>query len=64
VFGEGFETRIAIELHSPLPRGAVALLPYAGPLLSSITVERGGRTWLLVGPVPVATLEQDAAALP
>ena len=64
VFGEGFETRIAIELHSPLPRGAVTLLPYAGSLLSAITVERGGRTWLLVGPVPVATLEQDAAALP
>lgn len=63
VFGSGFDTRIAIELLSPLPREAVALLPYAGPLLSAITVERGGRTWLLVGPVPVATLEQDALAL-
>jgi outer membrane lipoprotein-sorting protein len=64
VFGSGFETRIAIELHTPLPREAAGLLPYAGPLLSAITVERGGRTWLLIGPVPVATLEQDAAALP
>ena len=64
VFGEGFETRIAIELQTPLPREAAALLPYAGPLLSAIAVERGGRTWLLVGPVPVATLEQDAVALP
>ena len=63
VFGNGFETRIAIELHTPLPREAGALLPYAGPLLSAITVERGGRTWLLIGPVPVATLEQDAASL-
>jgi outer membrane lipoprotein-sorting protein len=63
-FGNGFETRIAIELHTPLPREAAALLPYAGPLLSAIIVERGGRTWLLIGPVPVATLEQDADALP
>ena len=62
-FGDGFETRIAIELHAPLPGEAAALLPYAGPLLSAITVERGGSTWLLVGPVPVATLEQDAATL-
>ena len=38
--------------------------PYAGPLLSAITVERDGQTWLLVGPVSVATLEQDAASLP
>jgi hypothetical protein len=64
VFGNGFETRVAIELHTPLPKEAEALLPYAGPLLSAITVERGGQTWLLVGPMPVATLEQDAAALP
>ncbi len=64
VFGSGFETRIAIELHTPLPREAAALLPYAGPLLSAIAVERAGRTWLLFGPVPVATLEQDAATLP
>lgn len=63
-FGNGFETRTAIELRTPLPKEAEALLPYAGPLLSAITVQRGGQTWLLVGPVPVATLEQDAAALP
>ena len=63
LFGSGFDTRIAIELGTPLPREAVALLPYAGPLLSAITVDRAGRTWLLIGPVPVATLEQDAAAL-
>lgn len=64
VFGNGFDTRVAIELRTPLPRESAALLPYAGPLLSVVSVERGGRTWLLVGPVPVATLEQDATALP
>jgi len=37
---------------------AVCCRPWA------ITVERDGQTWLLVGPVSVATLEQDAASLP
>jgi outer membrane lipoprotein-sorting protein len=63
-FGSGFDMRIAIEMRAPLPSEAMALLPYAGPLVSAIAVERAGRTWLLVGPVPVATLERDAAALP
>ncbi len=64
IFGNGFDTRVAVELSTPLPREVAALLPYAGPLLSAITVERSGRTWLLVGPVPVTTLERDAATLP
>ena len=64
VFGEGFDLRVALELDAPLPAEARTLLPYAGPLLSAITVEHGGQAWLLVGPVSVATLEQDAASLP
>jgi hypothetical protein len=64
VFGRGFDLRVAVRLDSPLPAGAGILLPYAGPLLSAITVERAGQTWLLVGPVRVATLEKDAASLP
>jgi outer membrane lipoprotein-sorting protein len=64
IFGRGFDLRAALRLHSALPAGAGALLPYAGPLLSAITVVRDGQTWLLVGPVSVATLEQDAASLP
>lgn len=64
VFGRGFDLRVALRLDSALPEGAGALLPYAGPLLSAITVERGGQTWLLLGPVSVATLEKDAASLP
>ncbi len=48
---------------APEPRRST-FLPYAGPLLSAITVERDGQAWLLVGPVSVATLEQDAASLP
>ncbi len=63
-FGRGFDLRVALRLDSALPDGAGALLPYAGPLLSAITVERDGQTWLLVGPVSVATLEEDAASLP
>jgi hypothetical protein len=63
-FGRGFDLRVALRLGSALPAGSGALLPYAGPLLSVITVERGGETWLLVGPVSVATLERDAASLP
>jgi outer membrane lipoprotein-sorting protein len=64
VFGEGFDLRVALRLDAPLPTEARTLLPYAGPLLSAITVERDGQAWLLVGPVSVATLEQDAASLP
>jgi outer membrane lipoprotein-sorting protein len=64
VFGRGFDLRVALRLDAPLPDEARVLLPYAGPLLSAITVERDGQAWLLVGPVSVATLEQDAASLP
>jgi hypothetical protein len=63
-FGRGFDVRVALRLNSPLPESAGAVLPYAGPLLSAITVDRGGQTWLLVGPVSVSTLEKDAASLP
>jgi hypothetical protein len=64
VFGQGFDLRVALRLDAPLPAEAGALLPYAGPLLSAITVEHHGQMWLLMGPVSVATLEQDAASLP
>ena len=64
IFGRGFDMRIALRLDAPLPVEARTFLPYAGPLLSAITVEHDGQTWLLAGPVSVATLEQDAASLP
>jgi hypothetical protein len=64
MFGRGFDVRVAVRLDAPLLAGTDQLLPYAGPLLSAITVERDGQTWLLVGPVSVATLEEDAATLP
>ena len=64
MFGRGFDLRVAVRLDAPLPAAAGQLLPYAGPLVSAITVERDGQTWLLVGPVSVATLEEDAASLP
>jgi hypothetical protein len=64
IFGAGFSSRVAVPLSGPLPEQASALLPYAGPLFSAIVVERGGDTWLLVGPVPVATLQRDADRLP
>ena len=64
VFGSGFDLRVALRMDISLPAEVQALLPYGGPLLSAITVERNGQVWLLVGPVSVATLEQDAASLP
>jgi hypothetical protein len=63
-FGSGFDLRVAARLGAALPEAVAALLPYAGPLLSAITVERDGQTWVLMGPVSVATLEEDAASLP
>jgi hypothetical protein len=63
-FGSGFDQRVAMRLDSPLPAGVGPLLPYAGPLMSAITVDRAGATWLLVGPVSAATLRDDAASLP
>lgn len=64
IFGRGFDLRVAVRLDSALPDGAGALFPYAGPLLSAITVERDGQTWLLIGPVGIRTLEEDAVSLP
>lgn len=64
LFGRGFDLRAAIELDEPLPTDARPFFPYAGPLLSAITIELDGHTWLLIGPVSVATLEQDAVSLP
>ncbi len=63
-FGSGFSARVAIALSGPVPDQARALLPYAGPLFSAIVIQRDGGSWLLVGPVPVATLQRDADRLP
>jgi outer membrane lipoprotein-sorting protein len=63
-FGTGFSGRVAVPLSGPVPEQVRALLPYAGPLFSTIVVERGGDSWLLAGPVPVTTLERDADRLP
>jgi hypothetical protein len=64
-FGEGFATRIAV----PLPADAVVpeqltqLLPYAGPLASVMVADVEGERWLLVGAVPLSTLQSDVASL-
>ena len=63
-FGTGFSARVAMRLSGPLPEEARALLPYGGPLFSALVVERGGDTWLLLGPVPTTTLSRDADRLP
>jgi outer membrane lipoprotein-sorting protein len=63
-FGTGFSGRVAVRLTGPVPDQASALLPYAGPLFSAIVVQHGGESWLLIGPVPVATLQRDADRLP
>jgi outer membrane lipoprotein-sorting protein len=62
--GSCLDTSVAVPLMHPLPPEVANLLPYSGPLESAITVERGGKTWLLAGPVDVATLQGRADALP
>jgi len=62
--GSCLDLSFAVPLGAPLPKEAASLLPYAGPLVSAITVERGGTTWLLVGSVDPATLQQRADAIP
>jgi outer membrane lipoprotein-sorting protein len=62
--GSCLDTSVAVPLDHPLPPEASSLLPYSGPLGSAITAERGGTTWLLAGPVDVATLQARTDALP
>ena len=64
VFGSGFDTRVAVPLSGPLPADVQQLLPYAGPLVSVVQTRTSLGSWLLVGSVPVAILEHDAAQLP
>jgi hypothetical protein len=63
-FGNCVDLRIALPLDGPVPSQIASLLPYAGQLVSAMTVDRGGRAWLLVGFVDVGTLEKDAASIP
>ena len=62
--GSCLDTSVAVPLRRPLPPEVTSLLPYSGPLESAIAVERDGTTWLLVGPVDIATLQARADALP
>jgi outer membrane lipoprotein-sorting protein len=62
--GTCLDRSIAVPLGQPLPPEVAGLLPYSGPLFSAIEAEHGGKTWLLAGPVDVATLQARAAALP
>jgi hypothetical protein len=62
-FGPGFATRIAVRLDDRLPAEASALLPYAGPLASALTIDTGDHTWLLFGFVDLDTLRGDADRL-
>jgi hypothetical protein len=62
--GSCLDTSVAVPLRHPLPPEVTSLLPYSGPLESAITVERDGTTWLLAGPVDIATLQARADALP
>jgi outer membrane lipoprotein-sorting protein len=64
VAGTCLDTSVAVRLTQALPSQLQALLPYRGPLVSAIAVEHGGATWIVAGPVDVATLQQRAAALP
>ena len=63
VFGSGFDTRVAFRLDHPLPDQDAAFLPFAGPLFSVLPVHAGGADWVLVGPVDLDTLREDAARL-
>ena len=63
-FGSGFDLRWAVALTKPVPADASVLLPYAGPLGSALTVQRGSTTWLLAGFVDLDTLRADAQQLP
>jgi hypothetical protein len=62
--GTCLDTSVAVPLGQPLPSEVSALLPYSGSLFSVIEAEQGGKTWLLAGPVDIATLQARAAALP
>ena len=62
--GSCFDTSVAVPLQQPLPEQVTSLLPYSGPLWSALETEHAGKSWLLVGPVDVATLQARAAALP
>ncbi len=62
--GSCLDRSVAIPLRHPLPPEAADLLPYGGPLVSAITVNRDGKTWLLTGSVDIATLQARADALP
>ena len=62
--GSCFDTSVAIPLHEALPAQVTSLLPYSGPLWSAIVTEHAGKSWLLIGPVDVETLQARAAALP
>lgn len=63
-FGQGFDLRWAVRLSAPVPAAAASMLPYAGPLASATTVQRGATTWLLAGFVDLDTLRGDAQQLP
>jgi outer membrane lipoprotein-sorting protein len=62
--GSCFDTSVAIPLREALPAQVTSLLPYSGPLWSAVETEHAGKSWLLIGPVDVATLQARAAALP
>lgn len=62
-FGTGFDTRVAVRLEGPPPPETAAILPYAGPLASVLSVETGGHTWILFGFVSLDTLRKDATHL-
>ncbi|MGZ4150369.1 MAG: LolA family protein [Actinomycetota bacterium] len=64
VAGTCLDTSVAVRLPQAVPSQLQAMLPYRGPLVSVIAVQHGGATWILAGPVDVATLQQRAAALP
>jgi hypothetical protein len=64
VLGSGFETRVAIPVSNALPADLQRLLPYGGQLVSAVFTRTSSGAWLLVGSVPVETLQRDADRLP
>ncbi len=63
-FGECAGVIVAVQVDGSLPVDAAPLLPFAGPVGSAITVDRGDHTWVLAGLVDASSLEARAAGLP
>ena len=60
LIGSGFEARWIVRLKNGAPSALAQQMPYEGPIVSALLVERARRDWILVGPVPLEVLQADA----